>query len=72
MKAFLAIYSIGQLCKKLGVPPHRVEYVIESRGIEPCARAGGARLFDEPALARIAEALREIDALTEGRHHGDA
>jgi hypothetical protein len=53
--------TIGEIARRFDVPPHRVEYVVESRGIEPTGIAGHARVFDEPAVNRIASELRRIE-----------
>ena len=47
------LLSIGQIAAIAGVPPHRVLYYVKSRGIEPTARPGGYRVFDEDGVARI-------------------
>lgn len=53
--------TVGTIAKELGVPLHRVEYVIESRNIEPLGMAGNARVFDEAAVVRIRSELARID-----------
>lgn len=52
----------GQIGRKLGVPTHRIQYVIARRGIRPSAYAGRLRLFDREAVARIRHAINAIDA----------
>ena len=52
----------GRIAAKLGVPLHRVTYIISSRGIEPVARAGRLRLYDRGAVALIRHELNAIDA----------
>lgn len=48
---------------ELGVPLHRVEYVLASRSeIRPSARAGRYRLYDREAVAQIRVAIGEIDS----------
>ena len=59
--------TIGEIARRLGHPPHRVEYVIDSRGIRPASRAGHIRVFTEADLSRIASELRRIDEEREGR-----
>jgi hypothetical protein len=61
-----AIFTIGQIASRLNEPLHRVEYAVKSRGIEPCAVAGNARIFEEDAIDHVAAALRDIDAKREG------
>ena len=54
--------TVGTIAQRLGVPSHRVVYVIESRGIKPAGRAGQARVFTEADVQHIASELRRIDA----------
>ena len=52
----------GRIAEKLGVPLHRVNYVLNTRQyIVPSARAGRLRLFDNEAVACIRHELSEID-----------
>jgi hypothetical protein len=37
--------TVGEICRRLGEPFHRVRYVIQSRGIVPESRAGVAGVF---------------------------
>ncbi len=60
------IFTIGQIARRLDEPLHRVEYAIKSRGVEPRAFAGNARVFDERAIELVAAALRGIDASRKG------
>jgi len=53
--------TVGSIADQLGVPVHRVRYVIESRGIEPSGRAGNARVFSDADVDRIASELRRIE-----------
>jgi len=52
----------GVVAQELGAPLHRVQYVLDSRGIAPSARAGRLRLLDAKAVEAIRQALAEIDA----------
>lgn len=61
-----ALPTVGEIAQRLGVPVHRVVYVIESRGIEPAGWAGNSRVFDEPAVNRVASELRRIAADRQG------
>lgn len=54
--------TIGVISKQLGVPAHRVEYVIVSRGIKPVGRAGNARVFSASAVGLIKDELAKIDS----------
>ena len=58
--------TIGRIAEKLGARPHRVDYVVKSRGIAPAARAGTLRLFDREGVARIRYELNSIDARRAG------
>ena len=61
----------GVLAADLGVPLHRVLYVLRTRThITPSARAGRLRLYDREAVALIRHELNAIDARREGG--GDA
>jgi len=53
--------TIGEIARQLGVPTHRVEYIIRARGIRPCGRAGNARVFDEIGVEAIAAELERIE-----------
>ena len=54
--------TVGRIADKLGVPLHRITYIIASRGIEPSAFAGRLRLYDREAVAIIRHELNAIDA----------
>jgi len=57
------LLTIGRIAEILGVPVHRVGYVLQTRPhICPSARAGVVRLFDNRALAQIRHELTAIDA----------
>ncbi len=53
--------TIGEIAARLGVPLHRVGYVIDSRGIRPAGRAGHARVFTEADVDHIAGELARIE-----------
>ena len=50
------------IARWIGVPLHRVEYVIRARDIRPSGRAGNAQVFSEADVNHIASELRRIDA----------
>lgn len=53
----------GVLAELLGVPLHRVEYILRTRPhIRAAARAGRLRLYDNHALALLRHELNSIDA----------
>jgi len=54
--------TIGEIARRLGVPVHRVEYVIRTRNLRPVARAGNLRVFSEADVAYVAGELRRMDA----------
>ena len=58
--------TVGEIARRLGVPLHRVEYVICSRRLHPCSRAGHARVFTEADVDHIASELRRIERDREG------
>jgi len=51
------LHTVGEIAHKLGVPLHRVEYLIRARGIRPSSWAGNARVFSDKAVERIAREL---------------
>lgn len=63
------LWTVARIAEHLGVPRHRVEYVIETRGIRPIDRAGIARVFDAEHVALIASVITRIDAEREGVGH---
>jgi DNA-binding transcriptional MerR regulator len=66
-----AMPTIGEIARRLGVSPHRVEYLIRARGIQPCGWAGNARVFSEEAVQSIAFDLERL-AKSRGRDHSPA
>ena len=54
--------TIGEICRRLSEPSHRVRYVMQTRGIAPSSRAGVAGIYTEADLAHIQSELRRIDA----------
>ena len=62
-KTVPALATIGQIAHLLNVPVPRIEYVLRSRPyIQPRATAGGARCYDDHAIALIRHELSAIDA----------
>lgn len=59
------LHTVAEISRQLGVPPHRIEYVIRSRRIRPVRRAGNARLFDDAAIDEVRGCLSVIDARRE-------
>lgn len=60
------LWTLSRIAQRLRVERHRIEYLIDSRGIAPVDRAGIVRLFDDNAVARITEELRRSDADRKG------
>ena len=56
------IWTVSRIAGHLGVQPHRVVYIIDSRGIKPIGTAGIARVFDAAAVAQISHEIARIDA----------
>lgn len=48
-----SLLSIGELVSELGVPLHRIQYLLRSRGLKPTARAGNAFVYGPDTLARL-------------------
>ena len=61
--------TVGEIARRLGVPLHRVEYVIRSRNLHPCGLAGHARVFTEADVGHIAGELRRMDEDRQGVDH---
>jgi len=40
-----SVWTISQIAEHLGIARHRVEYVIETRGIEPIEKVGNTRIY---------------------------
>jgi hypothetical protein len=56
------LFTVGEIARRLGVELHRVEYVLRTRDISPCSRAGNALVYTQEDLDRVASELRRIDA----------
>jgi hypothetical protein len=53
-------FTLSQIATKFGRKNHQIEYVIHSRGIQPCDQAGSANLYDEAAVTQIETTLRAM------------
>ena len=60
------LLTVGVIADRLGVPVHRVVYVVESRHISPAGRAGNANVFSEADAAHIESELRRIERDRQG------
>lgn len=58
-------WTVSRIASRLGVDRHRVEYVIESRGIAPIGRAGIARVYSDVDVNRIVSEVQRIDTRRE-------
>lgn len=59
----------GVIARELGIPLHRVLYVLRTRRhILPSARAGRLRLYDRDAVAMVRHTLNSIDAQMSDGH----
>lgn len=53
----------GVIAKEIHQPLHRVQHILKTRShIQPAARAGTLRLYDDDAIALVRHELKEIDA----------
>lgn len=50
--------TVGVIARLLGVPIHRVTYIIRTRALTPRAKAGSAFIFDGHQVEFIGKALR--------------
>ena len=53
--------TVGVISRRLGIPTHRVNYIVRTRGIRPASRAGMAHIYNEADVERIASEARRID-----------
>ena len=54
------LLTIGLIAERLAEPVHRIRYVIATRQIEPTAKAGNARVFDQDSVESIRKYLTQI------------
>ena len=63
------LWTVARIADHIGVARHRVEYVIDTRGIRPIGRAGIARVFHEHDVEAIADLIQRIESERgEGEH----
>jgi DNA-binding transcriptional MerR regulator len=61
------LYLISEVAERLGVPPHRVAYLLMARKIEePKLRMGNRRIFTDDDAKRVADALGRTWGAEEG------
>lgn len=58
--------TVGEIARRLEEPIHRIEYVIHTRKIHPCAWAGNLRIFTKADVEQIAGELRRIETAKGG------
>ena len=65
----MRMLTTGQIASELGVPVHRVLYVLRSRELKADAKAGHYRLYGEKVLEEVRRELSSIGELRvkEGR-----
>lgn len=63
--------TVGEIARRLGVPVHRVLYVIRSRAIRPACRAGNARVFSGADAAFIKHEIARMTREAEEGRHGE-
>jgi len=57
-----SLLTVGEIAHRLGVPVHRIEYLVRTRDqLRPLGRAGNALVYTESDLQFIAGELRRID-----------
>ena len=66
MNAEPTLWTVARIATHLGVDRHRIEYLIDARGIKPIARAGIARIFAPADVERLAREISKINAEREG------
>lgn len=66
MKSEQTLWTVARIATHLGVDRHRIEYLIDARGIKPIARAGIARIFAPADVDRLAREITRINAEREG------
>ena len=61
------VLTIGRLARRLGVPEHRLDYAIRTAGIQPAARLGILRGFNQSQLGDIRQALARTERRSRAR-----
>lgn len=64
------VATVGEVAARLGVPLHRVDYAVRSRGIAPTVTAGGRRLYGDDAIEVITRVIAQITERREVAHVG--
>ncbi len=58
--------TVGEIARRLQAPVHKIIYVIRSRNIAACGRAGIANVYSEADIAHIASELKRIESDKQG------
>lgn len=53
--------TAGTMAERLGVPLHKIQYVLRSRNIKPVGKAGTLRVYSEAQVDEVAENLETIN-----------
>jgi hypothetical protein len=61
MPGIPVLFTVGEIARRLGVELHRVEYVLRTRDIWPCSRAGNALVYTREDLDRVGSEIKRID-----------
>lgn len=56
------IWTVARIAERYQVARHRVEYVIDTRGVRPIGTAGIARVYDARDVDLIGSHLDRIEA----------
>ena len=59
------LMTVGVLAERLGIAPHRVRYLIKSRGLEPKFRAGIARVYGKRELDLLRSEVVRLERIKE-------
>lgn len=62
----LGLLTVSEMAERLGVARHRIEYLIDARGIRPAGRVGRTRLYMPRDVERLASELARAADEREG------
>lgn len=57
----MRLLTAGEIARRLGVPLHRVKYVVDTRRLVPESWAGRHKVFSEAQCERIRAELARIE-----------
>ena len=57
MTAGSRFVTVGVIAAELGVPLHRVKYILQTRKILPLGKAGNSHVYDGDVVAKVAAVL---------------